>query len=170
MQQTILALGALMIIMLTAISHQRSAIMIQEMSYVRELENAALSAAKTRADSIFISTAFDERWVGREHIPDRPDRLTPSNQFGIDSGDTFRDDLDDYNNLTVSYSHVIAQDTFRFIMNHSVTYIDDDGDPSNQFSFTKQIITEAVSVDTIGVRVPRASYQKTILISETLGN
>ena len=72
MQQTILALGALMIIMMTALNHQRSIIMIQEVSYAREMESAALDLAKLKIEEKLIETEFDAAWMGSTVFPTSP--------------------------------------------------------------------------------------------------
>lgn len=168
MQQTILALGALMIIMITAISHQRSAIMIQEMAYVRELENAALDVAKIRTESLLNQTTFDELWIGEAHLPNSTTLLTTTASFGPDPGDTAFDDIDDAHNFTERYTHSIGDDTYDFLINYAVAYVDSMGNATYDRTFAKQITANVASVDTIGVRVAKANYSKTTIISEDL--
>lgn len=169
MQQTILALGALMIIMITALNHQRSVLMIQEASYVRELESAALDLAKQRIERRLIETQFDEQWLNLAYMPASPNVLTPSANFGIDAGDTLRDDIDDFHNVTESVNHVVGADTFRFNVSYAISYIDTaTGDTTSAQTFAKQITANVVSADTLGTRIARASFSKTTIISEDI--
>lgn len=171
MQQTILALGALMIIMVTALNHQRSILMIQEVSYVREMEGAALDLAKKKTEEKLIETEFDEQWLGSTVFPSGPNLLTPTNSFGPDGEavGTY-DDIDDYHNFSeLNELHSIGADTFRFNVNYQVSYIDIvTGDTTSAQTFAKQLTTNVVSVDSVGNRVARVFYSKTTIISEDI--
>lgn len=170
MQQTILALGALMIIMMTALNHQRSIIMIQEVSYVREMESAALDLAKLKIEEKLIETEFDELWMGQTVFPSSPNDLTPAASFGLDGTEPVGafNDIDDYHNFTeLNQLHAIGADTFRFNVSYSVYYIDTvTGDTTSTRTYAKQLTADVVSVDTLGTRVAKATFSKTTIISE----
>ena len=166
MQQTILALGALMIIMITALNHQRSVLMIQEASYVRELEGIALDLAKQRIERRLFETQFDEQWLNQADLPASPNVLTAAADLGRDAGDVGRDDIDDFHNVTERVNHVVGADTFQFNVSYSISYIDTaTGDTTSTPSFAKQITASVVSADTLGTRIARASFSKTTIIS-----
>ncbi len=169
MQQTILALGALMIIMITALNHQRSVLMIQEASYVRELESAALDLAKQRIERRLIETQFDEQWLNQVVMPSSPTILTSSANFGLDGGDGTPDDIDDFHNLSELVNHPIGADTFRFNVTYRISYINTTtGDTTSAQTFAKQITADVVSADTLGARTARATFSKTTIISEDI--
>lgn len=169
MQQTILALGALMIIMITALNHQRSVLMIQEASYVREMETAALDLAKQRIERRLIETQFDEQWLNELVMPSNPSILTSPANFGIDGDDTVPDDIDDYHNFTELVNHAVGADTFRFSVTYSISYLDTaTGDTTSAQTFAKQITADVVSADTLGIRTARATFSKTTIISEDI--
>lgn len=169
MQQTILAIGALMIIMITALNHQRSIIMIQEVSYIREMENAALDLAKLKIEEKLIETQFDEQWLNRSVFPSSPNDLTPSSSFGLDGTET-PDDIDDFHGLTeFDWPHSIGADTFRFNISYSVSYINTTtGETTSTPTYAKQLTANVVSTDSLGLRFAQASYSKTSIISEDI--
>ena len=172
MQQTILALGALMIIMMTALNHQRSIIMIQEVSYAREMESAALDLAKLKIEEKLIETEFDAAWMGSTVFPSSPSVLTASNAFGLEGteGVGVYDDIDDYHNVTeFNWPHSIGADTFRFNITYSVSYIDTNtGATTNVPTYAKQLTADVVSADSVGSRTARATFSKTTIISEDI--
>ena len=169
MQQTILAIGALMIIMITALNHQRSIIVIQEASYLREMENAALDLAKLKIEEKLIETQFDEQWLGNAVFPQNPSILTPTSNFGLDGTET-PDDVDDFHGLTeFDWPHSIGADTFRFNISYSVSYIDTaTGKVTTAQTYAKQLTANVVSVDSLGLRNAVASFSKTTIISEDI--
>ena len=171
MQQTILALGALMIIMTTAINFQRSIIMIQEVTYVREMESAALDISKFRIETIFNDTGFDENWNSETVLPSSTGVMTPSSNFGPDAGEATMadfDDVDDFHGFTeLNVLHAIGQDTFRFNIDYFVSYIDPiSGDTTSASTYAKQLTASVVSADSIGARVARAIFSQTTIVSE----
>lgn len=170
MQQTILALGALMIIMITALNHQKSVIMIQEISYIREIETAALDVAKFRIESILNDTVFDETRLGETTLPTDATTLTSTASFGLEPGETVRNDLDDYHNFTeTGVQHTIGDNTYRFDISYSVAYVNSTtGDTTSTQTFAKIIMADVVSNDTVGTRVARATWSKTTIVSDDL--
>ncbi len=172
MQQTILALGALMIILVTALNHQKSVIMIQEASYVREIESAALDLAKLTIEENLIQTEFDQNWLGEVVFPSSPTELTSANTFGPDSGETNKtlfNDVDDFHNFSETRTHSIGSDIFNFNVSYEVSYINTTtGDTTSAQTYAKQLTAHVISTDSIGFRVARASYSKTTIISEDI--
>jgi hypothetical protein len=172
MQQTILALGALMIIMITALNHQRSVLMIQEASYAREMESAALDIAKLKIEEKLIQTEFDDRWTTQTVFPSSATELTPAASLGPDPGETpaTYNDIDDYHNFTeTNVLHSIGADTFRFNITYTVKYVDlATNDTTSTQTYIKKITAKVVSVDSVGARVARAVFDKNTDISEDL--
>ncbi len=170
MQQTILALGALMIIMITALNHQKSVILIQEVTYIREIETAALDVAKFRIEAILNDTGFDETRIGETTLPTDPSTLTASSDFGLEPGNTVRNDVDDYHNVTeTGVSHTVGDNTYNFNISYSVAYVNSTtGDTTSTKTFAKLITADVVSADTIGTRVAKATWSKTTIVSDDL--
>ena len=178
MQQSILALGALLIIMMTAINHQRSNFLIQEASYVRELESAAADLAKMRLETILNQVAFDENSVGITTLPGAPTGMSVG--LGPEGGETGPgpsdpgvgtfDDVDDFNNYQQLYNHGISADTFRFQIDFTVRYVDplNPGSTPAGPTFAKEITALVVSRDSIGTRGARVMFSKTTTIADDL--
>lgn len=180
MQQTILALGALLIIMMTAINHQRSTFLIQEASYVREIESAAEDLAKKRLETLLNTRRFDESTPASfTSLPSNTNGMTAAGSLGPEGGEsgpvnpldedfgTF-DDVDDVNNFQHTVWHTISADTFRFQVSYQVQYLDATNNPSANATFAKEITAFVVSQDTIGARVARFSTSKTAMIADNM--
>ena len=178
MQQSILALGALLIVMMTAINHQRSTFLIQEVSYVREVESAAADLAEARLESILNQAVFDENTVGMTTLPSDASGMTAT--LGNEAGEVgpgpsdesigLFNDIDDFHLYTQTFRHGISSDTFNFQINYSVRYVD----PTNPDvaaggpTFAKEITALVVSQDTIGSRIARVNFSKTATIADGL--
>ena len=181
MQQSILALGALLIIMMTAINHQRSTIILQETAYLRELENAAADLAEMRLEMILNLTTFDEDTTPAVNFTTLPADVTGlSSTFGPDESSeigpvlsenhvgTF-DDLDDFHNYQQTFWHTIGADSFLFLIDYQVQYVDPtNGGMSTSRTFAKELITTVTSQDSVGMRVARVSFSKTASIHDFL--
>ncbi len=128
MQQTILALGALMITMMITVNQQQSIFRVQQLGYIRELENAAMDFGASRLEQIMNTTAFDEVVVGATEMAFEASDFTNLAQLGPDGAEhadqfaTF-DDLDDYDGFEETVTHVMSADTFRFQVSYVVEYI-----------------------------------------------
>ncbi len=180
MQQTILALGALLIIMMTAINHQRSTFLIQQNAFVREIESAAEDVVKKRLETLLNSEAFDESTTGGiVSLPSNTAGLAASGSLGPDAGETGPtqpldqgfgsfDDVDDVHNYQHVVWHTISADTFRFQITYSVQYLDPSNNPSLVPTFAKEISATAVSQDSVGTRVARFTTSRTAMIADKL--
>ena len=178
MQQSILALGALLIIMMTAINHQRSTLLVQEASYIREMENAAADLAEMRIESILNLASFDESTAGGiTSLPGNTNSL--SNTLGPESGEagpsdsqntlgTF-DDIDDFHGFQQSYWHTLGADSFRFVISYSVQYVNPStGAAAGAPSFAKELSANVVSLEQIGPRSAQVTFSKLASISDDL--
>ncbi|MEM8484157.1 MAG: hypothetical protein AAF564_01350 [Bacteroidota bacterium] len=169
MQQTLMTLGALMIITMVSVNQQRANYIAVEGIYVREQESAALDYASLRLENIENSYAYDEATTDGSE----PDLGTMSdgNSFGPDTGENNEadfDDVDDYHNFTESISHAISTDTFRFDVTYSLRYINPAA-PSQQTAsptMAKELTVAVVSQDTIGFRVAKYTGTKIILAAD----
>ncbi len=172
MQQTILTLGALMIITMTSVNQQRSNFMIMESTYLREFESAAYDYANKRIESITNSYAYDESVAGDPDAEVDLATLTAAASFGKDAGeadeDSF-DDLDDFHDLEEEIRHGLSADSFNSVVTYTIRYVD----PSNpsavsaSASMAKEITVNVASADTIGVKVAKYSKSKITLASDT---
>lgn len=180
MQQTILALGALLIIMMTAINHQRSTFLIQKNAYVREIESAAEDVVKKRLEILLNSRSFDESTTGGIiSLPSNTSGLTAAGSLGNEAGEvgptlpldedfgTFND-VDDVHNYQHTVWHVISTDTFRFQLSYSVQYLDASNNPSMSPTFAKEISATAVSQDTVGAHVAQFTASRTAMIADDM--
>jgi|GEM_PF-4755290 len=140
MQETLLALGALMIIMLIAVNQQRSTIHIHEQVYAREISQARDDFAVRLLEGISNEMSFDEQTMALTDIPTNVSSL--SDLLGPDLGETVDstfDDIDDFEAYRDTFMHVISADTFFFDVTFSVTYIDDDNTTTTSKTFAKEI-------------------------------
>lgn len=167
MQQTILALGALMIISMTSMNQQRSTMIALEKTYIREHENAAQDYVKKQLEFLTTQIAFDESLVGNTDDVDIS-KLTSSAALGTDVNEklsTDFDDLDDFHGATLQIEHGLSADTFRFNVSYNVRYINPASPTQTSATATlaKEITISAVSRDTIGVLVPQYSASKIVV-------
>ena len=151
MQQTILAIGALLIIMTTAMIAQRSSIITQEMAFIRHIEIAAEDAARMRLEGLS-TLAFDESTVGATSIPTTTAGLTLPGSFGSDAGDVTPDDLDDFHGRIDTFFHVVSTDSFAFRASYWVHYLTPAGDSTATPTFSKELILNITSLAQIGSR------------------
>ena len=173
MQQTILALGALMTLMLLTVQQQRSSFMVMEGMYLREIENAAADFAQMRAEAIIGSMSFDESRVGTTDLDVDTGTLTASGALGPEAGEsdasTF-DDLDDYHTFTETATHVLSADTFRFDVNYTVRYIDPTAPTAVAVTQTlaKEFTINVVSQDSIGAHAAQYTMSQTVIVSDDI--
>ena len=97
MHQTMLAMGALLILVTLTLNQQRAAFLVQKNAYLRELESAAADHARMRLHEI-TEMDFDEARVGMTTLNTNTNDLTPSLNLGPDPGETPAnfDDIDDF--------------------------------------------------------------------------
>jgi hypothetical protein len=174
MQQTLFALGALMITMLIALNQQRSVFQVQQMSYLRELENAAGDFGARRLEEIMNTVGFDETVVGAAEMSFEVDDLTGVAQLGHDASEiatnkaTF-DDLDDYDGFSESATHVISADTFQFHIRYSVSYVSTaspDGAAGSP-TFAKEITATIESDTMIGDKGARVVMKRVAVVTDS---
>ncbi len=171
MQQTLLALGALLIIMTVALFHQRSTFLMQEQVYLREIAHARDDLAFKLLEGIINQKEFDEWAIGRSNLPSDATPLTESAAFGPDPGEVNEldfDDVDDYHNFQDTVAHVISSDTFRFGVSYTVQYLTPSHTASPVKSFIKELTASLVSLDAIGGRVVTGRVSKSTIISDNL--
>lgn len=171
MQETILALGALLIITLIAINHQRSTILIQEQVYLREISHARDDLGIKLLQSIVNEEEFDENTKNISSIPTDLSILTPAAGFGPDSGEHDMadfDDIDDYHGYRTTVTHVISADTFRFDVDFSVYYLTPQDSISSVQTVTKEIVLNMASVNAFGDRTVTGQFSITALVTDNL--
>lgn len=167
MQQTILAIGALLIIMTTAMLYQRSNMLSQELAYIRQIEIAAEDAAKMRLEGL-ATLAFDEGLVGTTGLPAPGDYslLTSPLDFGLDGGEVTPDDLDDYHGRLDTISHVVSTDSFWFAISYSVRYLTTTGDSTLSPTELKELTANIQSLTPIGNRTVNGNFTRLSFWSE----
>ncbi len=169
MQQTLMTLGALMIITMVSVNQQRANYIAVEGIYLREQESAALDYASMRLENIENSYAYDEATTDGSE-PDLG-TLSDGNTFGPDTGENDEsayDDVDDFHNYSETVSHALSADTFRFDVTYSVRYLNPSA-PSQQTTspmMAKELTVAVVSRDSIGHRAAQYTGTKIILASE----
>ena len=174
MQQTIFALGALMITMLVAINQQHSILSAQQLGYIRELENAAMDFGTRRLEEIINSTAYDEATVGASDMTFTSGDFTKAGQLGHDGGEnvantaTF-DDLDDYDGFSETVTHAISADTFLFDITYQVYYVfpSAPGTAAGSPTFTKEIVATIESQDVLGTRRARVITKRVATVLDS---
>ena len=165
MQQTILAIGALLIIMTTAMLYQRSNMLTQELAYIRQIEIAAEDAARMRLEGL-ATLAFDESMVGMNGVPPDYSLLTVPTNFGLEGGELTADDLDDYHGRLDTISHVVSTDSFWFALSYSVRYITTSGDSTLAPTELKELSANIRSLTPIGNRQVNGAFTRVSIWSE----
>jgi hypothetical protein len=172
MQQTMLALGALLILVTLSLNQQRSVFIVQRSAYIREMESAAADFARMRLHEI-TEKDFDENRVGMTSLNTGTTDLTPFASFGIEAGenpaaDSTFDDIDDYHAFTDTTDHVLNNETFRLISTYSVQYVNP-GDGTISMTgptLAKEFTVDVSTLDSVGAARARVIFQKVIAISD----
>lgn len=170
MQETVLALGALMIIMLIAMNQQRSTIRMHEQVYVREISQARDDFANLLLEGIVNEKNFDEATLTLTSIPTVPDSfslvLGPESIYE-DSFATF-DDIDDFHAFRDTFQHIISADTFSFDVSFTVNYITDADSVTSVRTFTKEITAQIDPLHNLGLyaNALRGRFSKTKAVFE----
>ncbi len=175
MQQTLLALGALLILVTLSLNQQRSAFLVQRSAYLREMESAAADYARMRLHEI-TEKEFDENRVGMSVLNTGTTDLTPFASFGVDGGEdpldplTFND-IDDFHAFTDTTDHVLNNETFVVRSTYSVQYVvPDDGTISGAPTLAKEFTVDVETLDSIGEARARVRFQKVIAISDYINS
>lgn len=173
MQQTILALGALMLITMMSVQQQRSSFMTLEGMYIKEIENAAADYAKKRSEEILSSVSFDESRTSSSDLDVDTATLTGVGALGPDAGENKEekfDDIDDYNNYEEQVVHVLSADSFRFDVSYSVRYVNPASptSPATGATLAKELSILVLSQDSVGSRAAQYEMSKTVIVSDAL--
>ncbi|MBX2818909.1 MAG: hypothetical protein KTR29_04480 [Rhodothermaceae bacterium] len=169
--QTMLAMGALLILATLSINQQRSIFLLQKGAYVRELESAAADWAKVRLHQIAESEAFDEARTSMTVLDPGTSDLTLPASLGRESGEvdvTDFDDIDDYDGFVEDFTHTLSNETYGLRATYTVRYVDPLTADTTSLSQTlaKQIIAHVVSRDSIGHSTAQVTFKKTVTISD----
>ena len=175
MQQTILAIGALLIIMTTVMLQQRSSMLSQELVYVRQIEIAAEDAARMRLEGL-ATLAFDESTVGATTTPTSTSSYQLPSNFGLDAGESRTstplniDDIDDFHGFTDTLWQKINanSDSFRFAITYSVSYLSNSGAVSSTPTHNKEITATVESLLKIGYKEVKGVFSKTANVGDNI--
>lgn len=176
MQQTMLALGALLILVTLTLNQQRSAFLLQKNAYLREMESAAADFAKKRLHEISIKD-FDEARTGMDILDPGVTDLTTYADFGTDPGENVYneltlDDIDDFHNHVDTTAHQLNNEEFQIRASYSVQYVEPDGTSTQTTAPTvaKQVTVDAVTLDSAGAARAHVRFQKVIVVSDYIDN
>ncbi len=144
MPQTLLALGALILVMLFSFNHQRATIRNTQDIVSTELEVMAMARGK-EVMQLIGSKPFDARiadgTIGTQAGDDDRDLLTAPEAFGY--GNSFDDceDLDDFNKMLPDTIYFEVQDGlgFEFVVNADVYYVNSAGQESSSPTWVKEV-------------------------------
>ena len=169
--QTMLAMGALLILSTLSINQQRSIFYLQQDVYVRELESVAADWAKIRIHEIIEGNAFDENRLSMTVLDPDTDDLTLPASLGKDLNENAvgdYDDIDDYDGLVEDFIHTFSNETFGLRATYTVRYVDPltADTTSSTRTLAKQIIADVVSTDSIGTATARVVFKKTVALSD----
>ena len=144
MPQTILAFGALILVMLFALNQQRSSIEHSRDMVSTELEVMANARAKEIMQLIG-SKPFDARiadgTIGPQADDDDKLLLTAPAEFGNNNSFDDCEDIDDFNRMRSDTLYFEMQDDvgFDFLVNAHVNYVNADGSVSPTQTWIKEV-------------------------------
>ena len=170
-QQTMLAMGALLLLTTLSLNQQKSIFLLQKGAYVRELESAAADWAKVRLHEIAELEAFDEARQSMTVLDTDTDDLTLPLALGPETGETDvadYDDIDDYDGYTEDFTHTLSNESYPLRAIFTVRYVDPLTADTTSLSRTlaKQIIAHVISRDSIGHATAQVTFKKTVAISD----
>ncbi len=169
-QQSILALGALLILITVSLNQQRSTYLVHQSAYLREMESAASDLAKLRIHQITEGFAYDEARVGMSVLDTAVGDLTPPASLGPDAGEgpVSFDDIDDFNGHVDTLTHTLSNETYLFEATYTVRYVDPVTADTTSLTraLAKQVIADVVSLDKVGHSAARVSFKKTVAITD----
>lgn len=122
MQQTLLALAAILVFSLYALGRHRTDNDVDRRAIGVEVELAATDAAQARM-AVLEALAFDEEDVERTGVR----RTPPTSGLGPDAGETTTlayDDIDDWHGHVDTVSVAVGVDALRFIVTTEVSFVD----------------------------------------------
>lgn len=171
-QQTMLAMGALLILSTLSINQQKSIFLLQKNAYVRELESVAVDWAKVRLHEIAEGEAFDEARISMTILdPDTGDLTLPAS-LGAEGGESTLgdfDDIDDYDGFVeIDTTHTLSNETYALQATYTVRYVDPlTADTSSATrTLAKQIIADVVSLNSVGNATAHVTFKKTVTLSD----
>lgn len=169
--QTMLAMGALLILSTLSINQQKSIFLLQQGAHVRELESAAADWAKVRLHQIADGEAFDETRLSMTVLDTGTGDLTAPAALGADAGESVVgdfDDIDDYDGFVEDVTHTLSNETYALRATYTVRYVDPlTADTSSAArTLAKQIIADVVSRDSVGYATAQVTFKKTVTISD----
>lgn len=171
MQQTMLAMGALLILVTLSMNQQRSAFLVQKNAYLREMESAAADFAKIRLHEI-TQADFDEARVNMTILDTGVSDLTLATNFGTDPGEVNIadfDDLDDFAGYVDTTTHQLNLENFEIRSEFSVRYVQaSDGKEASSPTLAKEVQIEATVLDRIGQAQAVVRLQKMVVITDYL--
>ncbi|NND71640.1 MAG: hypothetical protein HKN43_08675 [Rhodothermales bacterium] len=144
MPQTLIALGALVLVMLFSMSQQRSSIQHSQNMVSAELEVMANASAKEMMQLIG-SKPFDARiadgTIAVQASDDATDLLTAPAQFGYNNSFDDCEDIDDFNRMAPDtlYFDVNGDVGFEFIVDVEVNYVNSEGEVSSTPTWIKEV-------------------------------
>lgn len=144
MPQTLLALGALILVMLFSFNHQRATIRNTQDIVSTELEVMAHARGK-EVMQLIGSKPFDARiadgTVGPQASDSDKDLLTHPANFGYRNSFDECEDIDDFNFMEPDtiYFEVQGGVGFEFVVNAEVNYINNFGNPSTSPTWVKEV-------------------------------
>lgn len=145
MPQTLLALGALVLVMLFSFNHQRATIRNTQDMVSTELEIMAHARGK-EVMQLIGSKPFDSRiadgTVSRHAADSDKNKLTHPSSFGYNNSFDDCEDIDDFNRMRPDtiYFEVQGGSGFEFTVNAEVNYINDFGQPSSTPTWVKEVV------------------------------
>ncbi|NNF59531.1 MAG: hypothetical protein HKN04_14945 [Rhodothermaceae bacterium] len=155
MQQTILALAAILAFSMFALNQHRATADVEHTANVSELELAATDVARQRLLEI-AGFAFDDADVGRSGLRTDETGLTPAANFGLggDAGEdasSLPDDLDDFHGITDSVAVNWHGTDVQVLVASSVRYVQMDAPDRAAASATlaKEITVLAVNLTNV---------------------
>ncbi len=174
MQQTMLAMGALLILVTLSMNQQRSAFLVQKSAYLREMESAAADFAKDRLHEVTEQAFFDEARVNMTILDTGVSDLTPIASFGIEGAENLADistldDHDDFDGFVDTTTHQLNLESFEIVSEFSVRYVQaSDGREATTPTLAKEVQIKATVLDRIGEAHAVARLQKMVVITDYL--
>ncbi len=145
MQQTILALAAILIFSLYTLSRHEADAGNERISITSEVQRAATGLARARLHEV-ARRAFDEADVGRDGFRSSTSTLTPRSAFGADLGETDESSYDDLDDFHGQPSRPVTAtrngQTLAFRDSVSVRYLD----PANPASSPERSLAKEITV------------------------
>ena len=148
MQQTLLALLALMVATFFSLTQMQSGLQKQEEVMQAEMKEMAIGVA-TQTLEVVRARAFDEKTIGvsKDKVTDPENDLTssfPANKHctAFGGGDTC-DSIEDFNNMqTATVPFEASGFKVEFEVDATVRYVDENMQPTSDPTFRKEVVFE----------------------------